>query len=168
MHELAALHDALVQANVFQEWYREHPNAYLCSFFQIGNGGQEGWQVDYYDKAADEMTAFAISRDAKSVALNEANSKVFKEAGQVVDELRLEKVQVPLSDAMTTAEETAGKYYPGEVVAKKIIILQRIEREQFNITFLTTSLCTINVRINAANGEVLSHTRDAIGMQLRK
>jgi hypothetical protein len=57
------------------------------------------------------------------------------------------------------ADELQKKEYKSSQPFKKIFILQNLDQwgQVWNVTFITTDFKTLNIKINAENGKVLSH-----------
>ena len=78
-----------------------------------------------------------------------------------IKELDAEKVRLEFDEALEKAKEFQKKEYRNEQILKEIFILQHIERGQvYNITFLLSSFKTLNIKIDAASGEIVSHQKE--------
>jgi hypothetical protein len=63
-----------------------------------------------------------------------------------------------MEQAMETASKLNTESYPQIKSSKQIIILQNLEQGQlWNLTFVSSSMDVLNIKIDAASGEVLSH-----------
>ncbi|MDD5086981.1 MAG: hypothetical protein PHV16_04475, partial [Candidatus Nanoarchaeia archaeon] len=112
------------------------------------------WQFGYYNNETDMISTFIVD---KCISLNESQ-EIFKKPGDKVKCINLEEVKINFEKALEKAEQTRKKYYPNETVNKKIAILQNIKQGQlWNITFVTHSFKTINIKINALNGKLIRH-----------
>ena len=143
---------SLEKSEQFNEWRNANNDFYLCHvFFMTGHS----YQVGFFNPENDMMVTFDVDNDkvAKS-----PESEVFKEADKV-KELLLDNVDIDIDKAMEIAESVREKQYKGEIRNKHILILQNIKQGQlYNITFLTDSFKTLNIKIDAKTGKVLSHS----------
>ena len=80
------------------------------------------------------------------------NSKIFKPEDQKVHELELKKVKISMEEALNMVENIRLEKYGKEIPAKKIIILQQLKKPTWNITFLTSALNVLNVKVDASSG----------------
>ena len=119
------------------------------------------WQLGFYDKAADKITTFVIGKDEISVQKEE---EVFKKPGMEVKPIDMEKAKLKFDEIIKKAEKFKKEEYPKESISKTIAILQNIEDYGtiWNITFVTDSFKTLNLKINAENGEIMHHNLESI------
>ncbi|MFP4567430.1 MAG: hypothetical protein ACLFN8_00645 [Candidatus Woesearchaeota archaeon] len=85
----------------------------------------------------------------------------FKE-GKTITELDINNIKINFKDAMNKAQEILKKDHSAELVKKKIILLQHIQEDVWNLTFICTSLNIINIRINAKTGTVIRNHKDSL------
>jgi len=143
----------------FQTWKDECPKSYLCHCMQMLND-DGAWYIGYYNKEDDKITTFAISKLALS---KESTEEVFKEPGKTVEELDIDKVTVEYNDAVETAKAVSKSNYPTDLPSKNIVIVQTISGKQvYNITFVTLSMSTVNIKIDAATKEIVSHKKTSL------
>ena len=144
----------LVQEKEFKEWKAENPASYLAHVFKMMDDlNKDDWQIGFYNKD-DTMTSFVVT--PKSVKKTKSEN-IFKHPGKSVEELDEKKVEISMTKALATAEKVQATEYTGEIPFKIICILQNIEGAQvYNITYVTQSFKTLNMRIDAASGKVLS------------
>src|SRR3989338_5089156 len=147
---------AVEESDYYQEWKKDHPDAYLVHFFF-----EEGQcQVGYFDPRNEKITTFFI--EESSVQKSE-ESEVFKEPNKKIQELNTEKIKVAPQEALGVAKKLQSREYGGELVFKSFIILQHLEIGQvFNITLVTQSMKTINIKISAEDGALLQHHIDSL------
>ncbi|MBI2129930.1 hypothetical protein HYU07_06900 [Candidatus Woesearchaeota archaeon] len=82
---------------------------------------------------------------------------MFKEPGATVKELDLSKVTVWIDKALETANDLQERKYPRETPEKAIIILQNIEEGiLWNITYVTRAFNTLNIKVDAITGKIIS------------
>ena len=82
---------------------------------------------------------------------------MFKEENTTVKKLGLSEVKLNLSQALEAALKVKNDKYMQEIVIKKIILLQNLEKygNIWNVTFVTKAFKTLNIKINANDGAVL-------------
>lgn len=143
----------------FLAWKEECSESYLCHCMQALND-DDAWYIGYYNPQDDKITTFAISELALS---KESTEEVFKEPGKKIEKLDIEKVIVTQLEALDLAKDTTKTNYPRDLPSKNILIVQTLEgRQVFNVTFVTLSMSTVNVKIDAATKEVVSHKKTSL------
>ncbi len=155
----------LLDSKEFKEWLEKYPNTYLSDFFCIldkDSSDDNIWQIDYYNPETDNITSFELPADKrKKCTLKEAESKIFKQDHEKVNELHLEKIDLNDQDSIDRAKEFLKEKHPGETPIKTILILQHskdFKKPIWNLTFMTTSFNMFNAKIDAGNGDVLEHS----------
>ncbi|MFW5747071.1 MAG: hypothetical protein ACOCWQ_05995 [Nanoarchaeota archaeon] len=150
-----AIHDVIsvVEESVpFAEWKAQHPDAYLAHVFVMVEGTvTDEWQVGYVDGG--KVIPFKLSGDK---VLAGSEEKIFKKPGESVHKLDAEAVSVEVIDAVEMARTHCEEKFPHDPVKKAICILQDLPDEGavWNITFVTLTIKTINVRVDAASKEI--------------
>ena len=90
-----------------------------------------------------------------------AEEEVFKKDGRV-NPLDMKQVSVSVAKAMKACDDLLKDRYPAQVVTKRIILLQNIDRQIYNITLVTMTFHLLNIRIDARTGELISHNLQSI------
>ena len=154
MHFKTAL-KKLKNSSEFKKWVSKNKKSYLTyAFTMIEKSEKSEWQIGYYDKKLDKVTSFTINNN---IEIN-PEQDIFKKPGTAVKKINLKDVKFSLDDVLKKANDLKEKKYPKEFVTKTIAILQSIELGQlWNITFITSSLNTINIKINSKNGKLIKH-----------
>ena len=155
----------LEESSEFKEWKENNEDDYFSYAFCELNGHGGAWQMGYYNKNEDKITTFIVDEEIKVMPQQE----VFKKPEMKVNKVELEKVKLSFAEIMDKASEFQKKEYPKEDVNKTIAILQNLEEfgDVWNITFITRSFNTLNVKVNAEDGKVLEHKLSSI-FDLRK
>jgi len=119
------------------------------------------WQLGFYNKSTDKIITFIVNKDEIKM---EKEEEIFKKPGMVVNLLTIEKVKIPYNEILKKAEDFQKKKYPKELVSKTIAILQNLEEygNIWNITFVTHSFNTLNMKINPENGEIVHHSFNSL------
>jgi len=116
---------------------------------------QEVWQLGFYDHDTGIITTYKIEGD--DLIVNEG--KPFRKDSGKINELILEDVKIELDKLREIVEDFQKKTYPGQNPIKIIAILQNIEGEDkilWNLTLITQSFNTLNIKVDAVSGEVIS------------
>ncbi len=172
----------------FLEWRKANKAAYLSSAFTMADGaGQLGkmksgeawqqgeWLLSYYDRADDTFTTFS-SAGSRLATKEEAFKK-----GETLPQLDAEKAKVPVWECIRKANAIVEKRYKGQEASKIIAILQPLTHAEisgseektksvqsaaatpvWNITYITSSFSVINMKIDAATGDVRSHRMSGV------
>jgi hypothetical protein len=119
------------------------------------------WQLGFYNKSTDKMITFIVDKNEIKM---ENEQEIFKKPDIDVKPLDIESAQVPPEEILSKAEQFQKKQYPNELVSKRIAILQNLDEygNVWNITCITNSLSTLNMKINPENGEILHHKLDSL------
>jgi hypothetical protein len=150
-HEFSELKQKLEASKEYKAWAKKNPGFYLVHMFLMSGHSP---QLGYYNKKTDKIVTFDISDTDNIITANPA-SEVFKESG-IVELLKLDEIKTTLADAMLAARALVAEKYPGQIVDKNIAVLQMIKgKAVYNITLITRSFKTINVKVSAKNNEVL-------------
>jgi hypothetical protein len=78
--------------------------------------------------------------------------------------LDIKKMKIPLNKILRKIKEFQKEKYSKELVNKIIVILQNLQDygNIWNITYITHSFKTLNIKVNAENGEILHHSIDSL------
>jgi len=146
----------LIDSPIFQDWKKQHLDHYLTHFYRsldnkfnlTGN-----WEIGFYHKKQDKITTFIINQKITF----KPEEEVFKKQGQV-EKLNLEEIKTTLPQALETFQKTKQKHYPKEILLNGFLILQKYQNQNiWNISYATKSLNILNLKINAANNNLISH-----------
>ncbi len=139
----------------FKEWEKNNKECYLVHTFKMPDDTNENiWQIGYYDKKKDKITTFFIeNNDIKIIP----ETEIYKREKKAIKKLNIDKLKVSMNDALNKANDLLKNKYK-EYAVKTILILQNLDEGfVWNITFVTGSLKTLNVKIDAANGKTVKH-----------
>ena len=142
----------------YPAWKKKHPKGYLSHFFCPISADCElksEWEVGFYDADSEKMTVFAYG---ETITVKENEDDVFKKPEQKVEELKIYSVKTEFTKAVDAFAEHVEELFPKAGRGDGFVILQNLEgKALWNFTFITRDLKFINIKINAANGEVDSH-----------
>jgi hypothetical protein len=144
----------LQKSPTFTDWKKDHSNTHLAHFFaQLDQNLMPlNWEIGYYDKDQDLVTTFTVNQD---IAINPA-AQAFKEK-DTITKLKPEEAKLSSEDALHKAKELQMEKYPQHPPLKGFIILQHLETTLWNITFITQTFAALNVKLDAATGDILHH-----------
>lgn len=146
--------EKIKDSNEFREWKSAHIRGYLADVFF----NDDIVQFDFYDPETDKMTSFRFEDD---VVFSE-ESEVFRKEKKEIKELSLDLVKVSLDRVEELIEKLMDNDYKDEGIQKKLVILNMIDFPVWNVTYVTTKLNVLNVKVNAASGEIIEHKSESI------
>ncbi len=135
-------------------------SAYLSHVFKMfDDANKDEWQLGYYSSSGNQVHVFLYDERLGTVIKN-PGEEAFKEPDAVVPALELESLKVDDDEAMRAAEAEAKKRF-GEGPGTRILLLQQIPGmgTVYNFTFLTPSFKSVNIKLDAGDGKVLSANR---------
>ena len=150
----------LEKTKEFLKFKRVYPKSYFYSAFSMYENMEDmAWQMNYYDPETEKITTFELNDGIKITI----NSKLFQKVKEKPKELDLDKVKINLKDAISIINKLRDDKYKDEHENKVIAILQNIENKQvWNITYITSELRLLNVRIDSNNGNIIHEKFESI------
>lgn len=143
----------LEASKVFKEWKKDNPDYYLVhAFLMIDPKVKQAWQIGYYSKEKDRIITFDVGKEI----LQNPEAEVFKKEG-IVNALNVDKIKLWGDKALKTAEKFAKEHYTNYKIQKRILILQNLDKTLWNITFISNTFETLNIKVSAINGMVEFH-----------
>ena len=139
----------------FKEYKKQNKDSFLADIFTIIKEKEsEDWQFDYYSKSKDKITSFVC----QDKGLQEKEEEIFRKDNSEIIKLNLNNIKITVEKALEEINKKT-KEKPNEI----IIALQVInKKETWNITYLTTSFKTINTKIDAKSGKILSQEETSL------
>jgi hypothetical protein len=151
MNNLKELYNKVVKSSAFDKF------GYLSHFFVLANGKLEpmgDWQVGFYDKKTKEVESFIASSEVKAAE----KSKPLGNEAKDVEKLSLSKIKIGFDEAVSIAKKLHTEKYSSQPPKNAFIIVQSLEGiPTWNITMITITYSTINIKINAETGEIYKH-----------
>jgi len=146
-------------SKAFKSFIRAHPDYFLAHCFTMVSEGDKSfvWELGYYSEKTDKLVVF----ETEPKIIMRPEEDAFKKEG-TIKKLELNKVKISTSKVLDICDELVKKKYSGQSITKKIIILQNLEKQIFNITLVTLSFNILNIKIDAASGEVVSDNIQSI------
>lgn len=144
----------LKNSKKFKAWEKKNKDAYLSYGFII-IPKEKSWKAGFYHPNKNNITTFTINKEITI----EYEEEIFKPKNMHVKGLNADKIKTAFNDALKTAEELQKQHYKNQEPKEKIIILQNLENlgQIWNITYVSKTLETLNIKISADTGKVLEH-----------
>jgi len=149
--DIKEIYDKVTKNKVFDNF------GYLVHFFVMLDDKfepTEDWQVGFYNKKTKEVESFIASEQVEIVE----KSKAFRHDTKDVQKLDISKVKIDFKKALDIAKKFQEEKYKGQPAKKVIAILQVLDSiPTWNITFITYTYSTLNIKVNAVTGKVYKH-----------
>jgi len=141
----------------FKEWKKTHEGFYLAHAFVMPSDNV--WQIGYYDKESNKVDTITKLGDEIKI---EPAQEILK-ASQEILELNPEDVKISVKEALEKASECIKENYSKEILLKHFLIIQHLEGETvYNITYVTQSFKTINIKLSTIDGKMVKHTLEKL------
>ena len=149
----------------FKEWRKKNPKSFLAHLFVMHDEPNKGIVQVGYSNRDESMTTFFIEKGEVKIATEQ---EVFKKPDDRILKLDIRNVKLADEEAMEKAEKILAEEYRQKPL-KSFLILQNLREfgQIYNITFVTAGFRTLNVKIDAATGNVLKHELTSL-MQYKK
>jgi len=148
--EIRKLVEKLESSEEYKEWIKNNNDFYLVHLFFMTN---QPPQIGYYQKKRDQVVTFDL---ADQIVINPA-SEVIKQ-NKTIERLELLKIKIDKAKALDVVKNVKKTKYPKEMIDKEIVLIQQLSGQPlYNVTFFTKTFNTLNVKLNAENGHVISH-----------
>lgn len=146
--------DELKNSKEFKNWKKKNPKTFLSYGFII-IPKETCWKAGFYHPGKDVITSFIINDKIKI----EQEEQIFKPEKMHVNKLDIKKIKTNHKQALKTAEKLQKQKYKNHNPIKTILILQNLEKQGtiWNITYITQTLETLNIKISAQTGKILEH-----------
>lgn len=152
----------LQQNELFQQWSLQHPEAFLSHLFCPLNDqllSINNWELGYFDPANEKITVFVpLTTDEQNNFEIKPEDDVFKQEASIIEALNLKNVKISLELLFPLIKEQLKLRFPKEQIGNGFLILQTLNQKTlYNVTFITTSIQFINLKINTETGLLESH-----------
>ncbi|MFH1455640.1 MAG: PepSY domain-containing protein [archaeon] len=153
VQDIKDLVEELKKSEKYKDFSSKHSEAYLTSAFYMAPVNEKPkWTLGFFDKEEHKLTSFVIDNGVKIFPSQQVMQKEKKE----VKRLDLNSIKVTLEKAKEIVEQFQKEKYPYEGPDKMIIVLQVInDITVWNISYLTTGLKLLNIKVNAISGDVI-------------
>lgn len=140
---------------LFQAWKQAHGESYLIHGVLLTDANSS-WQFGYYDETQDKVTSFIVDEPIQQLP----DDEVFKHPGDKITVLTPSNVKVSFAQAKAKALQILQETYKNEPILRQIYIIQHLPLGLvWNITLVAKGFYTINIKINAENGTLLSQKK---------
>tara|TARA_Y100000310_G_scaffold342247_1_gene444655 strand:+ start:63058 stop:63552 length:495 start_codon:yes stop_codon:yes gene_type:complete len=148
----------LEESMQFKDWKKKNPETFFS--YALKTPDDDSWNLGFYHKTTDKMTTFTIHQE---IEMNE-EEEIFKKPDMEVNPIDVKNVKLPLKEILKKAEDFQKEKYPKELANKTIIILQNLKEygNVWNITLVTHTFKTLNIKISPENGEIKYHSLDSL------
>ncbi len=145
----------LESSKEFKGFKSKNKDAFLTHvFYMLDEANRNCVQIGYYNPKKDKITTFIMEGDCITKT---PEAEVFKEQETVIKPLDMSKAKIEMSEAVEIAEKLQRDKYPADQPIKKIAILQHLPIGQvWNITFVTATFKTLNIKIDSQSKKVVS------------
>ncbi len=141
----------------FKEWKKTHKGFYLAHAFVMPSDNV--WQIGYYDKESNKIDTIIKLGDEIKI---EPAQEILK-ASQEILELNPDDVKISVKEALEKASECIKENYSKELLLKHFLIIQHLEgKTVYNITYVTQSFKTINIKLSTIDGKMIKHALDKL------
>ena len=149
----------LEDSAVFKEWIKENKKCYLSYGFAMVRG-DDIWRIGYYNPENQRVVSFVIDKDISM----EHEDESFKKPESEVKRLETDKIKIEYDSALEKADALQKEKYSAEIPLKIIMIIQNHNElgQIWNISYITQSFKTLNIKINAENNEILKEEMIAL------
>jgi len=153
--------DRVVAGKEYAEWAKDHKNCFLAHVYFDVNEFKSGiCQLGFYDPDKEDMHTFFVENG--EVKEMKSTDEIVRSGGKIVP-LDMEQLDVPVEDAFKKAHEEQQSKYPGNDPIKVFCIVQHIgENQVFNITFVTKTFSTLNIRVDTLDGSVVESSLQSL------
>jgi len=140
----------------FKAWQSKNKQAKLVHIFLMLEPNQPVmYDIGFYDAKKELMTSFVLDEEAKSIETSESKD-VFKQEDDIIKPLEEAKIKVCFTEACKTCRELQQSKYKQHTPMKEIVILQNLPIGQvWNITYITSTMQTLNMKVDAETGKIL-------------
>ncbi|MFH1850055.1 MAG: hypothetical protein ABH879_07800 [archaeon] len=147
-------------SDVYKDWSGQHKDNYLANaFIMLDVQLQGNWQFGYYTRNNRKITTFSVEGSIKLMPEDD----VFQKDKEDIPALNMGSVETGFDDILENAMSFQRKNYPMNNPQKIIVILQNNGNEQmWNLTFLSSSLETLNLNICPVTGKILRNKLTSI------
>ena len=143
---------------VYKNWKKEHPKAYL-SYFAI-NG--DDYQVGFYNTETTKVFSVSMTEDKK--VINAWEDDVFKEPDKEIKQLTLQELKLSSVEIKEKANTYFNEKYKNMQILKTIYVLENTEDFgiAWNVTFAMGSWVLIIIKIDPNNGKILDEKKTTL------
>jgi hypothetical protein len=142
----------------FKDFIKKYPHYYLVHVFRIiDNDAPSNWQIGYYSKDTDKIVVFEYNNDM--VMMHSPEDALKKE--EYIQQLNIENLKLSHDNIIDIINEFYRVNYKYDLLSKAIYLLQNLPEhgQVWNVTIITHNYSVINIKMDAATGDVLKHEK---------
>ncbi|RJQ19018.1 hypothetical protein C4580_05555 [Candidatus Woesearchaeota archaeon] len=145
----------LTTSTAFNTWHTEHKHHFLAhAFLLLDDANKDTWQFGFYNPETKKMTTWLVSK-----TLTHTQEQEILETGAPIQKLDPALVTIEPEKAIALAEDIRKKEHAKEIPIKHFFIIQMIDgAATYNITYFCQSFNTLNIKIHAKDGSIISST----------
>jgi len=153
----------LLKTEMYKEFIEHNPEYKLSHIFFVSESNNLiDEQIGFYSKKTDKVVSFDLIKHSVSEPENAA-----KTSG-IIPSFENNDINLDITQALKMCKNIIDKEYSQHGTTKSICVLQILNDVLiWNITIVTNTLHMINIKINADNSAVISHSAQPI-MSLAK
>lgn len=141
----------LEKSEEFEKWRKENPKDYLSYGMYIVEDEDRDWKIGYCNPE-NKLTSFNVG---KKIDIEPEEEALQKEKRKIKG-IDIEKIMLDLAEAISVADDVQKSDFESEMPTKIVAVIQMLDIGQvWNITFLTQSFNTLNIKIDSKSGDVL-------------
>ncbi|MBI4142101.1 hypothetical protein HY484_04200 [Candidatus Woesearchaeota archaeon] len=158
--ELQSAIQQLESSLIFKNWKSSNKDFFLAhAFVMFDEANADVWQLGFFNEKNNLMTTFIIDKNEIKII---PDQEILKSDNSIVP-LNVAGVRISSLQALHSAQLILKKNYSAESPLKVFFILQQIKNVAvYNITFLTKSFKTLNIKISAVDGSVIHSSLSAL------
>lgn len=151
----------LAKSSLYQDWQEGHPKSYLSHFFCTITAdfkAKTNWDIGFFDDNTGKITVFSLLKGSERDFEIKPADEVFKKETEKVEKLILDGIKLSIDDAVNKCRENTPKYFPNEQLGDGFLVIQSLANKLlWNFSFITKSVKFVNLKIDAEDGNVISH-----------
>jgi hypothetical protein len=153
--EILDIIKAVKENKQVEDFLYKNGEAYLAHLFAMfDEANKNEYQVGFFSPEDNRIHVFLYDSELNTCIKN-AGEEPFKEPDSEINELNVNNIKVDIKDALNKAIDETKKMK--EIITKKILVVQNLDGiDLYNFTFVTVSMKTINIKLDASTGELIS------------
>lgn len=141
----------LEKSEEFKKWREENPKDYLSYGMYVVESEERDWKIGYCNPE-NKLTSFNVGNKITIEPDEEALQKEKKK----IKGIDTENIKLDLAEAISIANDVQKNDFESEMPTKIVAVIQSLDAGQiWNITFLTQSFNTLNIKIDSETGDVV-------------
>ena len=153
---LTTLIAKLRETDKFKQWQKKNPSAKLVHLFLMLDPGTDvKYDIGFYDLKKKLMTSFIVDDKLDNIEISESN-EIFTPDKSTIKPLDESRIKIHFEEACAKCNALQQEKYKQHAPMKEVVILQNLEAGQvWNITYITKTFQTLNMKVDAETGEIV-------------